>query len=89
MEIETPTRKLETPPRNGPHRSPFVTSKLNTESLQDIQAEASINIVHASDTRAELTNVKPEFGNADEDDLAGEVVDWEFDAREDHPKLSS
>ncbi|XP_062167974.1 protein GRIP-like isoform X2 [Alnus glutinosa] len=89
LEIETPTRKSETPSGNGRHQSSFLTSKHNTESLEDKQDEASIEKVNASGIESQLGKAEPKFGKVGGDDLAEEIGDWEFDVHVEDLKTSS
>lgn len=89
LEIETPTRKSETPSSNGGHQSSFLTYRHNTESLGDKQDEASIERVNALGIESELAKPKPVFGKVGGDDLAEEIGEWEFDVHEDDLKTSS
>jgi hypothetical protein len=89
LEIETPTQKSETPSGNGRHQSSFLTSKHNTESLEDKQDEASIEKVNASGIESQLGKAEPKFGKVGGDDLAEEIGDWEFDVHVEDLKTSS
>lgn len=84
LEIETPTKKPETPSSARSHQSPLPTSKQSIGTPENKQEEAthssSIKRVNTSDMVAKVAKEESVLGKVGGDDLAEEIGDWEFDA---------
>ena len=84
LEIETPTKKPETPSSARSHQSPLPTSKQSIGTPENKQEEAthssSIKRVNTSDKVAKVAKEESVLGKVGGDDLAEEIGDWEFDA---------
>lgn len=93
MEIESPTRRSETPFGDKSNQSPAYRNSPKTPDFRHnnneaINSNSSIvgkNTLHSTADQAELTQLESKYSKIDGEDLpdeinADEINDWEFDA---------
>ncbi|KAF3442046.1 hypothetical protein FNV43_RR15962 [Rhamnella rubrinervis] len=88
LEIESPTRRSETPFSDKSNQSPAYKNSPktpdfrhnNNEAINSTSSIVGKNTLNSTVDQAELTKQVPEYSKIDGEDPPDEINDWEFDA---------